>query len=305
LSVELTKDPQAVGPATAYLLAGVAMAIWGSPPVVARAVSSEVPPLALAFFRWFVALLVLLPFVWRKLRAEWPMLRLHWRPLFVVSMFMTAGSSLSVLAVYFTTATNAVLVNASQPAVTAAFAWLAGRDRLSRRQALGIGCAFAGIVVMICRADLGVLTSLDINIGDLIMLMAVCGWSLYAVKLHHRDYLPSSEVMLFVIALSGSVMLLPLYLIELSQVGTFAFRTDVWGAIVYLAVFASVLAVLFWNLALHSLGPNRAAVFVNLIPIFGAAFAVLLLGEHLFFYHLLGAAFVFTGIFLAVRRRVS
>ena len=279
------------------------MAIWGSPPVVARAVSGEVPPVALAFARWLLALLVLLPFVWRKLRVEWPQLRLEWRSLTLLAAFMTAGSSLSVLAVYYTTATNAVLVNASQPAITAVIAWLVARDGLAPRQGLGIACAFVGIIVMIVRADLGVLLTLDINIGDLIMLTAVVGWSLYAVYLHRREYVPSNEVLLFVIALIGTIILFPIYLIEASVLGPFDVGTNVLSAIVYLALFPTLLATLFWNLSLRSLGANRAAIFVNLIPISGAALAMIFLGERLFAYHLFGAALVFSGIFLAVRRR--
>jgi drug/metabolite transporter (DMT)-like permease len=215
---------------------------------------------------------------------------------------MTAGSTLSVLAVYYTTATNAVIVNASQPAITAAFAWLIAGTRLTGPQKAGIACAFLGVVVMITRADLSSLLELQINLGDLIMLGAVIGWSIYAVQLHRRDYLPSAEILLFVIALTGSAMLLPLYVIEATVVGPFEARANIVGAMVYLALFPTLLAVFTWNLALRSIGPNRAAIFVNLIPISGAALAMIFLGERLYFYHWLGAAIVFTGIYFAVRR---
>jgi drug/metabolite transporter (DMT)-like permease len=155
---------------------------------------------------------------------------------------------------------------------------------------------------MITRADLSSLLGLEINLGDLIMLGAVIGWSIYAVQLHRRDYLPSAEILLFVIALTGSAMLLPLYVIEATLVGPFEPRANIVGAMVYLALFPTLLAVFTWNLALRSIGPNRAAIFVNLIPISGAALAMIFLGERLYFYHWLGAAIVFTGIYFAVRR---
>jgi drug/metabolite transporter (DMT)-like permease len=294
--------PPTITHAAAYALAVTSMVIWGSPPVVARAVSGGVPPLALSFARWSMALAILLPFVARKLPSEWPQLRAHWRSLAVLAGFMTAGSTLSVLAVYFTTATNAVLVNASQPAITAVFAWLLAGTPLANRQKIGIGCAFLGILIMICRADIAVLRTLEINIGDLIMLMAVVGWSIYAVQLHRRSYLPSNDVLLFVIALTGSAMLLPLYVAEAVIVGPFELSWGIAAAMLYLAVFPTLLAVFTWNLAIRSLGPNRSAIFVNLIPVSGAALAMLVLGERLFLYHLLGAIFVFSGIYLAVRR---
>ena len=289
--------------ATAFVLAAVAMAIWGSPPVVSRAVSADVPPIALALARWVIAFFFLLPFVWRKLPEEWPKLKQHWRSLAVLASFMTASSSLSVIAVYFTTATNAVLVNASQPAITAALAWVVARSRLSRRQSFGIALAFLGILVMVFRADLRVLATLGINVGDLIMLGAVVGWSLYAVYLHHRDYVPSSEVLLFVIAVTGCVILIPPFLVETALRGPLDLKSNVVGAMIYLALFPTLLATFFWNLAVRSLGPNRAAIFVNLIPLSGAALAMLFLGERLYAYHLWGAAFVFTGIYFAARAR--
>jgi drug/metabolite transporter (DMT)-like permease len=302
-----TAPPAASAPAvshgTAYALAVTSMVIWGSPPVVTRAVSEGIPPFALSFLRWFIALVLLLPFVWRKLPAEWKQLRRHRGSLTLLASSMIVGSTLSMLAVYFTTATNAVIVNASQPAVTAMFAWLVAGTRLTRAQQIGIACAFLGVVVMICRADLGVLLTLDVNVGDLLMFLAVIGWSFYAVQLPRRLYVPSGDVLLFVIALTGSAILLPLGAIEAVVSGMFVLRAEVAAAILYLAVFPTLLAVYTWNLALHSIGPNRAAIFVNLIPLSGAALAMLLLGERLYFYHLLGAAFIFTGIYFAVRHR--
>ncbi|HEY7671523.1 MAG TPA: DMT family transporter [Gammaproteobacteria bacterium] len=292
----------AIAHGTAYALAALSMVIWSSPPVVARAISSGVPPLAVSFVRWSVALLLLAPFVARKLRGEWPNLRTHWRSLALLAGFMTVGSTLSVLAVYYTTATNAVIVNASQPAVTAFFAWVLAGTRLTGPQKAGIACAFLGVVIMITRADLSSLLELKINVGDLIMLGAVTGWSIYAVQLHRREYLPSAEILLFIITLTGSLVLLPLYIVEASVRGPFELRVGVLGALVYLALFPTLLAVFTWNLALRSIGPNRAAIFVNLIPISGAALAMIFLGERLYFYHWLGAAVVFVGIYFAVRR---
>ena len=263
----------AVTHGTAYVLAATSMIIWGSPPVVARAIASDMPPLAVSFARWSIALLLLLPFVARKLSREWPRLKQHWRSLALLAAFMTAGSTLSVLAVYFTTATNAVIVNASQPAITAIFGWLIAGTRLARQQKIGIACAFLGVLIMIARADLGVLLGLEINSGDLIMLGAVTGWSIYAVQLERREYLPSADILLFVIALTGSAMLLPLYVAEAVIRGPFAPTGATWSAVVYLAIFPTLLAVFTWNLALRSVGPNRAAIFVNLIPVSGAALA--------------------------------
>ncbi len=296
------EEKKSIAPLLAVGLAVTSMIIWSTPPVIARAMSAGVPPVALAFSRWILASLILLPFVWKKLPAEWPHWKLHWKPLLLLSSFMIAGSSLSVVAVYFTTATNAVLVNASQPAITAFITFLVVGERLRMRQGIGVACAFFGIMVMICRADWAVIRSLDINIGDLIMLSAVVGWSFYAVFVHRRKYTPRPEILLFLISIVGTVILLPMYLVEASIVGGFELQPSYAAAMIYLAVFPTLLATHFWNQAIHSLGANQAAIFINLIPIFGAVLAMVFLGERLFSYHLIGAAFVFVGIFFAVRR---
>lgn len=293
----------AMGPRTAYLLAAASMIIYSSPPVVTRAVSVGVPPLALSLSRWVIALVILLPWVHGKLRGEWPKLKAHLPSLLFLVTFMIAGSTLSVIAVYYTTATNAVLVNAAQPTTTALLAWLIAGTRLTPGQRIGIVCAFAGIVVMVARADLSVLLGLELNVGDVLMLLAVLGWSTYAVLLPRRDYTPDGLVLMFVIAATGSVLLLPAYLIEATYAGPFELTADVTAAMLYLAVFPTLLGTFGWTLAVRAIGPNRAAIFVNLIPVSGAVLAMVFLGERLFAYHLAGAAFVFAGIYFAIRGR--
>lgn len=298
-----TSSALAVGPRAAYFFAVASTIIYSSPPVVTRAVSVGVPPLALSLSRWLIALVILLPWASRRLGREWPKLKTHWPALVFTASFMIAGSTLSVVAVYFTTATNAVLVNASQPAVTALVAWLIAGTRLLPAQRLGIACAFAGVVVMIARADLDVLLGLELNVGDLLMLTAVLGWSIYAVLLPRRSYVPDGAVLMFLIAVSGTVFLLPAYLIEAAYVGPFVLTREVGAAMLYLAIFPTLLATYAWNVAIRALGANRAAIFTNLIPVSGAVLAMIFLGERLYAYHLAGAVFVFIGIYLAVRRR--
>ncbi len=278
------------------------MVIYSSPPVVTRSVSMGVPPVALAMSRWIIAGLILLPIVWRRLPKAWPELKNHIPSLAFLASFMIFGSSMSVLAVYFTTATNAVIVNASQPAITALLAFLISGTTLLGRQKAGIVFAFAGILIMVARADLGVLASLDFNIGDLIFLLGVTGWSTYAVLLPRQSYTPDGMTLMFFIAVTGTVMLLPFYAVEAALVGNFDFTREVVAAMLYLSIFPTLIATVSWNVAIRAIGPNRSAIFVNLIPISGAALAVTFLNERLYTYHLVGAAFVFVGIYLAIRR---
>ena len=155
---------------------------------------------------------------------------------------------------------------------------------------------------MVARADLDVLLDLDFNIGDLLMLLAVVGWSAYAVLLPRRDYTPDGVTLMFLISVTGTLLLAPFVWIETYFIEPFAFTRPVIAAMAYLALFPTLLATYSWNVAIRAIGPNRSAIFVNLIPISGAALAMIFLGERLYAYHLIGAAFVLTGIFLAIRR---
>jgi len=289
---------------TAYALLTLNMALWGSSLVVARAAHEIVPPLALTFWRWVIAVLVLLPIVWRKLPGTMPFVRQSWRSLALLCGFMVVGTTLSVIAVNYTTAINASLINGSQPIVTALVAFLVLRERLSLGSGLGVIAAFVGILVMISHGHPLRLLDLAINIGDLVMLIAVIAWAFYAVELHRRSECLSGDVLLFYIACAGLITMLPCYIAESIFVREFVPSRNGVIAIVYLSVAATLLAVYLWNLVIRSVGATLAALFLNLIPVFGAVFAVLFLGESLYAFHLVGAVLVFLGIVMAVRSRL-
>ena len=290
---------------TAYGLLTLNMALWGSSLVVARAAHEIVPPLAFTFWRWVVAVLVLLPIVWRKLPATMPTVRRSWRSLALLCGFMVVGTTFSVVAVNYTTAINASLINGSQPIVTALAAFLVVRERMSLRSGLGVLAAFIGILVMISQGRPQLLLGLAINSGDLVMLIAVFAWAFYSVELHRQPEHPSGNVLLFFIACTGLVTVLPFYIVETVFVREFVPSKNGVAAIIYLSVAATLLAVYLWNLAIRSVGATHAALFLNLIPVFGAAFAMLFLGESLYTFHVIGAAFVFLGIVMAVRDRLA
>ena len=154
---------------------------------------------------------------------------------------------------------------------------------------------------MVFQASFGAVLHLSINSGDLIMFAAVCFWSCYAVALHGGTALPSLAVLLFLISASGAVAVLPFYVAEALSGRQFIVSLQSVSAAIYLSLGATLIAVYFWSAAIRSVGANRAAVFLNLIPVFGAALAVGFLGERLFAYHLVGAGLVVIGFFLAVR----
>lgn len=289
-------------PTAAYAFVTAATFLWAISIVLGRAVHEDIPPIGLSFWRWIVAALILLPLVWRDLRRKWPIIAAHGNLIILLGVLQVGSSTILYVAVNFTTAINAALISAAQPALTIIPAWLLTRDRATAGQCLGIFAALLGIVVMVTQADLQILLSYELNVGDMLMLAAILGWTFYATLLHRLPDELGHTTSLFLICLTGALSLVPFYAYETATLRTVPFTATAIAVILVLAVLVSVMSVLFWNLAIRSVGPNRATIFLNLIPVFGVVLAIVFLGERLFTYHVIGGAFVVLGVVLVISR---
>jgi len=282
-----------------FCLAGT-MLMWAMGVVIARGTHETIPPVGLAFWRWFGGVMLLLPFVWRDLIRHRASIAAHRNVLLLLGVLMVLSGAGMHIAVNYTTAINAVLVNAAQPAITAVGAYLLGRDRLRPWQWLGIAAATSGIIIMACRGDWAVLASFGFNTGDIVIFIATFGFSAYALNVHRVPGEMGLFASLFVIGMAGSLLILPVYIFETVMVRPMPFTWQSVGAISTLAVFMTVLSIFLWNAGNRAIGPSRAGIFVNLFPVFVAALAIVFLDEELHLYHLAGAACVCLGITLVV-----
>jgi drug/metabolite transporter (DMT)-like permease len=271
--------------------------------IIGRAVHDDIPPVGLSFWRWVVGSLVLLPFVLRHGAGRWRIYSRHWRAFAVLGFFMIGSTTLVLIALNLTSAINVSLINALQPTLTVLFAWLFLKEALSTGRIAGIVCGVAGVAVMLSRADPALLIRLDFQAGDFVALLAMCGFSGYALNLHRLPRELSGVESLFAITVAGTVMLLPFYLAESAVWKTVPVSTTSIGAIAALALLVSVFGNLLWNAGNHLIGPARAAIFINLIPVFGTVLAITFLGERLYFYHVAGGTLVALGLYLAAGRR--
>ncbi|MEM7466752.1 MAG: DMT family transporter [Pseudomonadota bacterium] len=293
---------QNIEPRTAYWMLVATQFLWASALIVARGVHELIPPIAFSFWRWIAAALIMAPFALPLLRKSWPQLQSKLPRTIALGFFLAIGSTGLVWAVQFTTATNASLVAASQPVVTAIVAWIVLKDRLTILQLCGVISALIGIVIMVARLDVEIIRHLDFNPGDAIMLGSVVFYAFYTINLHRWLGGTHPLLMLFLAAVTGSIFLIPCVIFEAHFVGT---PTLVWpsiGAVLYMAVVPTVLATTMWNASIGAVGPNKATIFLNLLPVFGVLLGVLLLGETLYHYHIIGGLFVCAGISLMVRR---
>jgi len=287
-------------PLLAYGLIAFATFLWALSVVIGRGVHTEIPPVGLSFWRWGVGALFLLPLVLPDLGAKKQMIRDHWKLIILLGVLQVGSSTCIMLAVNFTTALNSALINGSQPALTAIVAWFLIRDRVTFGQSLGITAGVLGIIIIVIRADLDVILGMQLNQGDGYAVLAIIGWGIYAVLLQRLPRELGVTTTLFLIITTGSLAMLPIYICETLVFRPVPFTADVVGIIVGMAIFISVLSVFLWNAGVRSVGPNRASIFLNLVPVFGAALAVVTLGERLHLFHLAGAVLVCAGISMVI-----
>ena len=286
----------------ACLFLSLASASFAFVHVVGRGVHAEVPPVGLSFWRWSVGAFFLLPFVYPKLKANAPYILKHIRPLFLLGGIMIASTTTLLIGLNFTTAINASVINAIQPVSTVLLAMLVLHDRLRLSQTCGVALGLIGVTAMITRMDLAALLRLQFNEGDILILLGSIGYSFYAINLRKIPEIVSPSEALFMIIVTGSIVVFPFYVIETFAYKPVPFSATALHAIATMSLFSTVLGTLMWNQGNQLIGPSRAGMFINLIPVFAAIMAILFLGERLYLYHVTCAALIGVGIFLVLRR---
>lgn len=270
--------------------------------VIGRGVQGEIPPLGLSFWRWCIGALILAPFVLPDIRSKLPVYRENLRVITLLGVLMIGSTSVILVALNFTTAINVSLINAVQPTLTVLLAVIFYKDKISIAGVVGICSALLGVVIMVCKGDVKVLLGLDFNAGDLATMAAMVGFACYALNLKRLPKTLSVVQALFGITVTGTLVLLPFYLLEslLYQPVPVGWST-LWVAL-ELALLVSVLGNLMWNKGNQLIGPSRASMFINLIPMFGAGLAIVFLSERVFAYHFLGAGLICMGLWLVLKR---
>lgn len=283
-----------------YLLLVLTTLFWSGNFVLSRGMHADMPPLALSFWRWALALLIMLVFSWRICWRQSDIIVRERRYIIIQGLLGVTGfNSLIYLAVQTTTAVNAVLINSCTPILIALCALLINKEPLKPRQWAGILLSLSGVTLIMVGGELGSLVELDFNRGDLLVLCAGLVWALYSVNLKSfpQDLHPFSYQTGIMIA--GLIGILPFYLLELGMGYQMVVNTPTLTTIVYVAIFPSVLAFIFWNRAVRDIGATRAGSFIHLMPVFSSILAVFFLGESIELFHLQGIGLVFGGIFLA------
>ena len=224
-------------------------------------------------------------------------------PLLVVlsATGFAANNTLSYWGLQYTQALNALLIQSSGPLFVALWSLILFGVRLTLAQFIGIAISLTGVLVIILRSDFAALAAIEFNKGDLMFMSALLVFGIYSALMPRRPKIHQLSLITFTTG-CGAVLVFPLTLWEISTGFTLTFDAQSIFAIVYVIIFPSTLAYLFFNRGIELIGPNRAAPFFHLVPVFGSVMAILFLGEQLRLFHLIGYALVLAGIFIASRQ---
>jgi drug/metabolite transporter (DMT)-like permease len=283
----------------AVLLLVLTTAMWGANGVVSRAAVGAVAPMTLVALRWLFVCAVLLPIVRAPFLAHLPELRRNWRFLAAMALCgFTGFNVLFYLAGYWTSAVNITLLQGAIPPMVFAGAVLFKGEPVTPRQIAGMAVSFLGVGLIATRGDFAHLGDLSFNLGDLMMLAACALYAGYTIALRGRPHLPPL-VFFAGMAVAAFAASLPFLAAEIALGRAYWPSGKGFALVLFVALAPSLLSQLFFMRAVELIGPGRAGIFSNLTPLFGAFFAIVLLGEPFHLYHAGAMALGLAGIALA------
>lgn len=285
------------------LLLVLATLFWSGNFVLGRAVRLDVPPVGLAFWRWFGGTTLLVGFAWPYLKRDWGVITRHWKIITLLSILaVTTFNTLIYIGLQFTTALNALLMQSSMPVIIVLMSFLFFRERVTGVQAVGISLSLIGALAIVAQGNLAVLLNLTFNFGDVLVMVAVFCYAAYSALLRKRPALHPLSF-LAITFIIGTTFLVPFYLWEHGSGRVMQFDTVTIISVLYVATFPSILSYLFFNRGVELIGANRAGLFIHLMPIFGSLMAIVFLSERLRWFHGVGIVLIVLGIYLATRLR--
>jgi drug/metabolite transporter (DMT)-like permease len=283
-----------------YLLLTLATLFWAGNWIAGRAMADLVPPAALTFWRWAIALAILAPLVGPRLWAKRALLAAHWKPLAAIGLL--GGGLHNVLqywGMHYTSATNGAILNSLTPVFILVLGALFLREKFPLMAAAGCVVALAGTLAIVTQLELARILRLDLNGGDLLVILSLVMLAGYTVALRWRPEGLDGLSFLACFALVAEVPVGLLYALEDRPMVLNA--TSVAG-LAYVAVFPALLAYHFWATGVARVGSARAGVFLYLTPVFGSLLAIAFLGERFGLHHAVGMILIFTGVTLASRK---
>ncbi len=288
----------------AYIYLLLTVTFWAGNFIVGKYASYyEVPPFSLNFYRWFFAWLILAPFTIPEILKHKEYIKQNYKLFLILGVTsITVFNSIVYYSLNFTQVISGVLMISTIPVMIMLFSSLLKIEKTNTFQIFGVLFSFTGVILIITKANLEILKNLDFNKGDITMVIAMFSWALYSALLKKQTHKLSQLSLLEVIITFGLIFLIPIYLVEY-QLG---YRINLEKPFIlilgYVVLFPGLASFILWIKGISMIGANRSGVFLHLMPILSAIMAMIIFKEKFMIYHVLGAIFIITGIFLSNRK---
>ena len=264
----------------------------------------NIPPNSLAFLRWCLVWIILLPFTYKEI------LKLKNQIKGNLSLFLILGStsvciftSFTYNALNYTQVINASLFNTAAPAAIILVCLLLKIEKTNTFQVLGVIFSLLGVLFIISKADFEIFKNLAFEKGDLFALFAMISWSLYSALLKKKNYGLSPITLLQVVIGLGVIFLIPMYAIDYIYIGNrITLNINFILVLSYVVLLPGIISFFFWIKGVALIGANRAGIYLHLMPILAAILAMIIFDEVLLFYHYIGGIFIISGILLSNKK---
>ncbi len=283
-----------------YLFAIAATVIWALNFIISRSLGDSFPPMALSFFRNFIAFVALTPFALKTVIKELPAIKKNFIHLFFLSI---CGVSIFIALLYsatkITNVINLSIISVSSPIFIVLIQKFFQKKNVHHLQLLGVCVSFIGVIYIVSQGDFSILQNLSFSFGDILMLIAAILWAIYCILAEKKVTGVSELSLLYSLFFFATLVNGPLFLFEFTSGVTFNFNLTNLGAMLYVGLFTSLIAYLFWNKANLNLGSFKVGLIYYLLPIESAIFSYFILGEEIFLYHMIGFSLILFGIFIS------
>lgn len=287
----------------AYFYLGITSLFWGGNSVAGKLAVGHISPMMLTTLRWSVALAIILALMTPQIRRDWEKIRQHRLQLLAYgAVGFTLFNAFLYSAVKYTTAINAVILQACIPMLIFLFNFALFRTRASIAQAIGFTVTLIGVLTTAAHGDFASLLKLQFNFGDGLMILACIVYAIYTVTLRWKPAI-HWQSFIAVPAFGALISSIPLLVWEAGSGEVILPDATGWAIVLYAAIFPSLMSQVLYVRGVEMIGPNRAGLFINAIPVFGTLLSVLLVGETFHLFHLVAMLLVLGGIAIAERGR--
>ena len=291
----------------AYIFLILCTLFWAGNFIVGKvATLFDIPPFTLNFYRWLIAFLILFPFTYKKLYQNLNEIRDNIIPLSIMGFTsITIFNSVVYYSLNYTQVLNGVLMISTIPVLIIFFSSISTSEKVKLPQILGLVISFIGVLIIITKFEFNKLLNLNLNKGDMWILVAMISWAIYSVMIKEKKINLEPFILLQTLILIGLVFLVPFYIYEILTLKYLAINIPVMLTVGYVVLFAGIGAYIFWIGAIKIIGPSRSGIFLHLMPVFSSLMAISILGEKLANFHIYGASLILIGIIISSKFKSS